>query len=324
MFEFKQGISESDALNKLKASRNTESEQSVPTEEPEVVNVSEDAPVEEVVETGAQANDQEISETEESAEEEVVETTTQDEGEDLYVEYKGREINLKDIEEWEQGHLRQADYTRKSQANAEERKQLDSDRQKLDAEKAKFSERLATLDAIIKQDTKTSEEIAELKEYEPEEYIKYIERQQERQKLLDESKVDTTPKGIDAEAESKKLFDAHPEWVDASGQQTEKFKEDMALMNKYAQSVGYTDADIPHLTARDYNVILDAARYRDASNKSAVIEKKVRKAPVTTKPKAAVKTGLTDEIKKLDKLVRTKGRPEDFVKLRKLKRQLNN
>ena len=57
--------------------------------------------------------------------------------------------------------------------------------------------------------------------------------------------------------------------------------------------------------------------------KSAVISKKVRKAPVSTKPKATIKSNITNDIAALEKKVRQHGRETDFVKLRQLKRQQN-
>ena len=114
-------------LERIKLSRGTtEPEQSAPTENTEAVNVSEDAPVEEVIETEAAANEEVTTEIEEPAETQNEQVTTGNEEEDLYVEYKGREINLKDIDEWEQGHLRQADYTRKTQELANSKKDFES------------------------------------------------------------------------------------------------------------------------------------------------------------------------------------------------------
>lgn len=44
--------------------------------------------------------------------------------EDPVIDYRGRKVKLSEIEEWERGYMRQDDYTRKTQALAEERRQL--------------------------------------------------------------------------------------------------------------------------------------------------------------------------------------------------------
>ena len=115
-------------LERISISRGTsEPAPAEPTENTEVVNVSEDThPIENEAETEAVANEEVEQEIEESEAEEGAQVTLDDESEDLYVEYKGREINLKDVEEWEQGHLRQSDYTRKTQELADNRKDFES------------------------------------------------------------------------------------------------------------------------------------------------------------------------------------------------------
>lgn len=56
----------------------------------------------------------------------------------------GREMTLEQITEWEKGYLRQADYTKKTQALAEERKKLAEMAPKFDAEQAKKALELQT------------------------------------------------------------------------------------------------------------------------------------------------------------------------------------
>jgi len=55
--------------------------------------------------------------------------------------------------------------------------------------------------------------------------------------------------------------------------------------------------------------------------KNAAIEKRVRKAPVSTKPKAQANTKQTDEITKLKAQIKRTGDPRLFQKLRQLQRK---
>jgi hypothetical protein len=94
-------------------------------------------------------------------------------------------------------------------------------------------------------------------------------------------------------------------------------------MTAYAESRGIGQNDLSTFEARHYEIMLDAARYQSVNKSNAAIEKKVRKAPVSTKPRAATKSHITSDIAALEKKVRSSGRESDFVKLRQLKRQLN-
>lgn len=321
MFEYQPAISERDALKARIDSKSTDSVVEQP-ENTEVVNVSEDAPTEDVIETGAQANEESAEEVEESETEEAEQAQESDETEDLYVEYNGREINLKDIDEWEKGSLRQADYTRKTQELSQERKTFDSEREEFNARQSEFNEKLSKLDAMIKEDTPSAETLAEWKEYEPEKYIEHTEKMANRNKLLAESKAELPSNNVDMAKVNADLFARHPEWID-NGKESQKFHDDTSLMTKYAESLDLTKDDLAVFDARHFEILLDAARYTAASKSNAAIEKKVRKAPVSTKPRAAIKSNVTDEIKALEKQVRKHGRETDYVKLRQLQRQQN-
>ena len=320
MFEFQKAVSEGDALKARIASKSTDS----PTEQPEnedVVNVSEDAP--EKVEAEAPIIAEAEAEPEESGNNEQPVTNSEDEGEDLYVEYKGREINLKDIEEWEQGNLRQSDYTRKTQGHAKDVETFNAEKAKFESEKLSFNSKLATLDAMIQEDTPSAETLKEWREYEPEKLLDYQDKQSKRKELLNSSKEFKPASTVDVQAEQTKLWQANPSWAD-NGQQTQAFTDDMNMLQGYAAKNGYSNEEIAGIqSAHHWQTMLSAAKYEALQNKNSALEKKVRKAPVSTRPKAQTKTHITTEIAALDKQVRKYGRESDFVKLRQLKRQLN-
>ena len=321
MFQFQESISPREVVEKRLASKQKDSP-AEQTESQEVVNVSEDAPAEEVEEVEAAAEADPINNAEESEEEEVNPVADADTEEDLYVEYKGREINLREVEEWERGNLRQSDYTRKTQELSDNRKALEEQQNEFNATKTNFDDKVAQLDAIIKEGTPSAETLAEWREYEPEKYIDHTEKMSRRKKLLDDAKAELTPRSVDMAKVSAELFEAHPEWMD-NGKQSKKFLEDTELMSDYAKGRGIGEKELATFEAKHYEVMLDAARFNSINKSNAAIEKKVRKAPVSTRPKAQTKSHITTDIAALEKRVREKGREEDFVKLRQLKRQLN-
>jgi hypothetical protein len=319
---------ESDLIARISAARGKpEPEQSEPTENLEAVEVSVETPVEEVEEVEAETAEaeevEEVTDAAPNAEESDGENVepVEDE-EELYVEYKGREINLKDIEEWEKGNLRQSDYTRKTQELADSRKAFEAERESFNDQQAKLTEMFATLEAMTQEDTLTTEQIAELREYEPEEYIKYQEKQAKRQELLKEAKKAQPIDNVDVAAESRKLFENHPDWV-SDGKTTEAFTNDTALMKQYALDAGYSDEEFAGLNrAHHMQTILDAAKFRQMNTKNAALEKKVRKAPVATKPRSGAAPTIRTQLDKAKARLKQTGSVEDAMAVKKLQRQL--
>lgn len=317
----------SDILSRIKTARGTSEPALVePTEASEPVNVLEDAqPVEDVTQDEAAGQDAPL-ETDESEE---LEAATVEDGEleELFADYNGREINLKEAVEWEKSHKNiksmQADCTRKWQEAADLRKKADAELESLNGQKAELAEKLAIVEAMINSDSISDEELAEMREYEPEKYIEYTEKLSKRVEFLKANKKEPTQQpSFDVQAEQQKLWSANPEWL-KDGKQTEQFTKDMNLIQSYAVANEYTEQDFSKFKAVDFQTILKAAKFDEMSKKSAVIEKKVRKAPVATKPKAAAQSSLQAEIKKAEDRLAKSGSVQDAVALRKLKRQLN-
>ena len=313
--------SEQSILERIKVSRGGSEPTTEPTENHEVINVSEDAPEEDVVEPEAPADDDIAPETEESEHDEDDQATQESDDEDLYVDYKGREINLKDVEKWEQGHLRQSDYTRKTQELADNRKDFEDMQTSFTAKESELNDKLLTLEAMLSEDTKTADEIAEMREYEPEEYIAYTEKQAKLKEFVNSAKTATQKTNVDMAKVSSDLFAAHPDWM-KDGKQTQKFTDDTQLMTKYAEQRGISQDDMSTFEAKHYEVMLDAARYKSQSASNAAIEKKVRKAPVSTRPRAAAKGELSN-VDKAQKAFNQNPSVQNAAALRTAKRQIN-
>lgn len=316
--------SESELIQRISKARGNAEPEIAPTDPLETVDVS-DIETQDEIADEAETENVEAEQAFESEELDVAENeeaNTDDDGEDLYVEYKGREINLKDIEEWERGNLRQADYTRKTTEVAESRKKLDADRESLDKQLAELQSKVAEVDAIIAAETLSDEDIKEMREYEPERYIEYQERLESRKKAIESAKELKPSSAYNVETERAKLVEANPQWLE-DGKQTQAFIDDMSLVSSYAKSVGYSDDEIGGIQqAHHLLTLLDAAKYREGSKKNAALEKRVRKAPVVTKPRAATKANIQTKIEAAQAQLKKTGKYEDAVKLRQLKRQL--
>jgi len=217
--------------------------------------------------------------------------------------------------------MMQADYTRGKQGVADDRRTLDSDKKEFSAKQSEFNTKLAQLNAMIEEDTPNAETLAEWREYEPEKYIEYTEKMDNRKKLLAESKAELPSTGVDMAKVSADLFASHPEWMD-NGKQSQKFTDDMSLMTKYGEGRGIGQEDLSGFDARHYEILLDAARYQSVNSKNAAIAKKVRTAPAITKPRASSK-GIETAVDKAHKAFKNNPSVQNAAALRTAKRQLN-
>ena len=312
-------------LERIKVSRGTsEPSPEAPTENLEVVNVSEDAPIEDVVEPEAIANEEVAPEIEEAAEEVTAAQADDTETELFYYEIDGEEVDSNQLKEWKANGLMQADYTRKTQELADNRKDFEAQQESLATKESELNDKLLTLEAMLSEDTKTAEEIAEMREYEPEEYIKYTEKQSKLKEFVNSAKTAAPKPSVDMAKVSSDLFANHPEWME-NGKQSQKFIDDTNLMTKYAETRGIGQAELSSFEAKHYEVMLDAARYKAQSTSNAAIEKKVRKAPVSTKPRASAQ-GVSTDLDKAKKAFKNNPTDKNAVALRKLQtkqRQLN-
>lgn len=306
---------ETSILERIKAARGN-AEPEVPTEEPQIVDMSEpDEPIEEAEEVT-----EETLETEQP--EEIVEES--EEVEEMYLDLDGEEVSLSQVREWKSGNMMQSDYTRKTTEHAREVEAFKQEREAFNANQAKLNEQLSTLEAVIQSDELSTDELNELREYEPEQYIKHIEKQNKRKAILEEGRKAQveTPK-VNVQQEQQKLLNNNPHWVE-NGQFTKAYQEDVRSLDDYASKVGISAEQFSTLDATMMQIMLDAARNTKQTDKAAAVTKKVRQAPVVTKPKQKVKSSLQQEVEKAHARFKKTGHVDDAVAYRKLKAKLNN
>lgn len=261
--------------------------------------VSESEPLEKPTEELASETPDEAEEVDEvevtdEAESEELEAEPQEEADDNgdieYHEINGKEYTASDIKALESGNLMQSDYTKKTQAHAKEVEAFTEERNLFDAEKAKVADLSAQLEVLVVE----SESIdwAELKEYEPEEYIKQKEIADNRKAKLAEVKASQQqPQQQQAmtEADQKTILSANPQWLTDGKQDAEnkEYVKDMNMIVEYAASIGLSIPDVQSMNkSGHWLAMLDAAKYAQQKKNGSALGKKVRKAPKVTKPKA--------------------------------------
>lgn len=211
------------------------------------------------------------------------EQETEDDVQEL-LDLDGEEVDLETVRKWKSGHLMQEDYTRKTQALSEERKTLKTQAESLESI-------VSELEAELLSDF-DQKAMDELREYDASAYLKMKEKYDARRNKIASAKA-TAAKKRDELDETKaveergKLVQSNPDWLDATGNITEKYKTDTAMMSNYLVSKGWTKDEIADIsTAKQWLVIKEAAELNASRAKNDSIKQKVKKAPMVTKPRS--------------------------------------
>jgi hypothetical protein len=279
-------------LNMWDSQEQTASEETDTPVDEEVVEETEEA--EEVEEEAPEEEEegQAEEETEEEVEEEEFDVVAE---EDLKYTIKvdGEELEV-GIEELKNGYQRQADYTRKSQALAEQRKEteaIQSERQKLEQERQMYANGLQMLQE--QQNAKLQEfndtDWDSLKAEDPYQYMikkdeyrdaqEKVQNVQQQQLLIQQERADEAQKARAhfVQQEYARLVEALPEWNDKES----TVKKDV---QEYAKSVGFLPEEINQLADhRSVLVIKKAMEYDKLTTKVAPKKKAVKKVPKVQK-----------------------------------------
>lgn len=241
---------------------------------------------EQTEEVEAQADAEEVETEEVEAPEEVEETQILTEDyDDLIVQVGDEQLSLADLKK---GQLRQADYTRKSQALAEERKQFEQERQQLDARQQELQQQAdASFQTEGRPPDLTPAEISELyATNEPGKAAELIALYENAQKQWDTKQAEITARNAQQRQEFTQktiqtLFTKFPDYQDASVLEkvTPEFKAIAGEFNVSEQEfMSNPDMRLTALVAEVHSL-----RSR-LSRKQTNVEKKVSKAPRVLKP----------------------------------------
>jgi hypothetical protein len=320
------GSNQTELLERVKNARGS-AEPSEPTEEPQAQEVTPDeveAEVEQVEEL-----EQPLEVEAEPVELEVSAEKQESDQEEFYVEIDGSEISFNEIREMKKGNLRQDDYTRKSQANAEDKKLIVAEKESLATKNQQLEESIASLQVFVDEFNDTEIDgmsLTELREYDPSKYLEVTEKQTARKEALKKAKSakstasDTDRQGK-AQEELSKLVNNNPQWI-KDGKETPAYQSDMKVVNDYLNTLGYTeDMRKGILTNGNGQIFIDAAKYHVSKKSNAALSKKVRKAPVVTKPGGASKSVATTNLEKAKAAHREYGTIATAMALRKAQTQ---
>lgn len=225
------------------------------------------------------------AEAPEPEEAEEAQVLTLDEYGDVLVRI-GDDADPMPLSEIAKGTLRQADYTRKTQELASERKRLEAEaterEQALAEREAAINARLAEVEEPEPDWTKLADELDpwEFNKRRAEWETKRVKTEEARRRA--EADFEARKEAFlrkTAEIAREKI----PEWTSADA-----FKENAAGRRQAALDAGFTAEEYDAAMDFRYAVLLEKARRFDALQKgSPEVEKKVRKAPKVLKPGAS-------------------------------------
>ena len=293
-FERAQAGSSEEAANQIlsmwDSQEQTANEETEATVDEEVVEDTEEA--EEVEEEAPEEEGQAEEETEEEVEEEEFDVVAE---EDLKYTIKvdGEELEV-GIEELKNGYQRQADYTRKSQALAEQRKEtesIQSERMRLEQERQMYANGLQMLQEQQAAKLKPFESVdwESLKSEDPYQYMikkdEYRDAQervtniQQQQHLVQQEQAQQAQQARAhfVQQEYSRLVEALPEWNDSKS----TIKKDV---QDYAISAGFLPEEVNQLADhRSVLLIKKAMEYDKLTKKVAPKKKAVKKVPKVQK-----------------------------------------
>jgi hypothetical protein len=284
----------------------------------------EDGSDKEQPESASEANESE-AESEDSYEESEVEREDddgeQEEPQTFRVKAAGeeREVTLDElIKSYQLG----TDYTKKSQAVAEERKVVEAERQAVQEAKAmrdQYAQRLEIIESMLNQ-PQEAENLDYLKETDPIGYAVKVAEMSQKEKQLAQVRAERERISHQQEydrqqqmrqmvaAESEKLVAAIPEFADPS--KGEVIRKDIRT---YGKQMGFSDEELANVfDSRAVMTLYKAMQYDKLQSAKPGITKKVSEAPKAIKPGVSKpRDSNSEEIRKLKSRAKSSGSVRD-------------
>ena len=234
----------------------------------------------------------------------------------------GEEVEV-ELDELINGYQRTADYTKKSQALAEQRKVIEAERQHLEQvkqEREAYAQRLKAIDNFISQQNK-GENLEALKEVDPIGYaVKVAERtEREKQQAIIRAEQQRIENVQQAErqqefqkhlaTEAEKLNTLIPELSTPKGDGIRK------EIREYARSVGWTDQELAGVyDHRAVVALYKAMKFEQLQKSKPEIQKKVQQAPKMLKSGTSAPPTKSQQEKQVMQRLKQSGKVTDAAK----------
>lgn len=203
------------------------------------------------------------------------------------VKASGEEVEVT-LDDLIKGYQREADYTKKTQTLAEQRKQVESERAVIEQakqERDQYQQRLVAIENALRQ--APQENLEALKETDPIGYAVKVAEQTQRDKQLQAISAERQRIAHQQQAEqsqhlsqflaveANKLAEAIPEYADE--QKSVQVKKDI---RDYAKKIGWSDEELASVyDSRAVLTLYRAMQYEKLMSNKAGVTKKVAEAP---------------------------------------------
>lgn len=241
------------------------------------------------------------------------------------VKANGEELEVS-LDELLNGYSRTADYQKKTQSLAEQRKAVEAERGKI-AETAKvrdtYAQRLQVIEQMLQQQSGT-EDLTQLRENDPIGYALAVADRSEKEKQIqairaerqrvqqEQAQQQSQVLQSHVQQEQQKLVDLIPEFKDEA--KAEVIRRDIRV---YAKSIGFSDQELSQVyDSRAVTALYKSMMYdKLVAGKSGTL-KKVQSAPKTLRPGTSNPKSSDQEGQKKDfERLRQSGNKKDAAKL---------
>jgi len=238
------------------------------------------------------------------------------------VKASGEEVEV-ELDELIKGYQQGTDYTKKSQALAEQRKAIEAERVHLEQvkqERQAYAQKLQALDSFLTQQNR-GVDLDVLKETDPIGYAVAVAEQSQREKQLavvrNEQQRIAQQQQAEQQAslqnhlrqESEKLVSLIPELATPQGDAVRKQIRD------YAKSVGWTDQELSSVyDSRAVNTLYKAMKYEQLQKSKPELNKKLQSAPKMMRSGTSVPQAKSSQDKQAMQRLRETGKVSDAAR----------
>jgi hypothetical protein len=230
------------------------------------------------------------------------------------------------LEELLKGYSRTADYTKKTQELAENRKAVEAERARIiEASRLRdqYAERLSVIEQMLNQ-TEKAEDLSVLKETDPIGYAVKVAEQAEREKQLTAVRQERQRLAQMQQAEQSERLQAHlageaAKLREAIPDLADEVKGDQVKreIREFAKSVGFSDQELAAVyDSRAVLALYKAMQYDKLMKGKPELTKRVNQAPKMLKPGTSTPAAReSEQVKKMRSQLRKTGNKNDAAKL---------
>jgi hypothetical protein len=238
------------------------------------------------------------------------------------VKASGEEVEV-ELDELIKGYQQGTDYTKKSQALAEQRKAIEAERSHLEQvkqERQAYAQKLQALDSFLTQQNK-GVDLDVLKETDPIGYAVAVAEQSQREKQLAVVRNEQQRIAQQQQAEQQSQLQAHlrteseklvtliPELATPQGDAVRKQIRD------YAKSVGWSDQELSSVyDSRAVHTLYKAMKYEQLQKSKPELTKKLQSAPKMMRSGASAPVTRSSQDKQVMQRLRETGKVVDAAK----------